>query len=596
MQKQIDNPFDSVANRPGKVAAPAFLTGLALVAFIFFTILISSILFIFRISVTALTPMAALFLSGTMVSYFTKKSGLGKPKLLLPVLLTFLLVILGSVLLAGVISDCTYDGNSYHKAMIGMLRDGWNPVYETMEEFDAQAVRSFGFTQADTFWENHYAKAAHIFAANIYKITGNVETGKSINLISMAALLFIILSYLITQGKSPLFIILFSFIVCTYPVFTVQIFTNYVDLLLGIYLFMLIFCFFLMEEAEFSHFRTETLSLIFMALCIMINIKFSAFAYAGIYCLGYYVWYAVRLARQDLDPKFFVRLTVTAVAALLVGVLVIGLSVYPKNLIEHGHPFYPLFGKDKVDIMTANEPVNFPELSGVERFLSATFSKANNITQASGTTPEYKLPFTVYQEELSVLGSVDLRISGHGVFFSGIFLVSLAVLLILYCRSTKQNKIRFVLTAIPLCINIILIFTLGEIWWARYFPQLYLFPMFAVLHLDDFSQKTASAVKAFLLTALLLNSLATCSSVFTQTLSYNRTVNVQFSEFQTTAENSDGIIVLSSGTFKGSFYNAFDRLPEGTDCRIELKDIPGEEKAGKPLLDGYLRWRLEQAK
>lgn len=570
-----------------------FIAGFTLVAFVFFNILISSVLLIFRVSITAVTPVAALVLSLGAAGYWARKDGLWALKPLLSIMALVLAVIVGSIFLAGIVPDYTYDGNSYHKTAIGMLRDGWNPVYENMEEFDSRAERSFGFVPQNVFWENHYAKAPYFFASNIYKVTGNVETGKSINLISLFALVFLAASYLLKKGRKPIFIAAFAMILFTYPVFTVQLLTNYVDLLLGTYLFMLIFCFFFFEEEGFSTAHTETLLLFFMVLCIMINIKFSSFAYAGIYCLGYYLWYIYRLRKKDLEKVFFIKFTGTAVIAVLVGVLVIGLSVYPKNLTDHGHPFYPLFGEGKVDIITSNSPAVFQELAPIERFIAATFSKADNIVQAYGTAPEFKIPFTWTGWEYEVLYIADLRISGHGLFFSGVFLISLIVLAVYYFKAARRREKGLPLTLIPLGINVILIFTMGETWWARYFPQLFLFPLFALLCLDKVHRKPARAAEMVLVLALLANNLATCHASAQFSIEYTQKTNNQYAQFEAAAQNTDGTLVLSTATFKGNFYNAFDRLPENAEYRIELKDIPDDGSDADVQFIGALAWYIE---
>ena len=42
----------------------------------------------------------------------------------------------GSLLISNISYDITFDGNTYHKAAIGELKNGWNPVYQSIEDFN----------------------------------------------------------------------------------------------------------------------------------------------------------------------------------------------------------------------------------------------------------------------------------------------------------------------------------------------------------------------------------------------------------------------------------------------------------------------------
>ena len=168
-----------------------------------------------------------------------------------------------------------------------------------------------------------------------------------------------------------------------------------------------------------------------------------------------------------------------SIISVLIAVFVVGLSVYPKNLIQKGNPFYPLMGKDKVDIMTANQPDYFKEKSTIEKFYIATFSEAENINEAAMKEATFKKPFTINSDELKRLKYCDLRISGNGVLFSGILIISFVLLIVELVKIFKKDKVLFCLCIIPLSITLLMIFLLSESWWARYFPQLHLIVLFS---------------------------------------------------------------------------------------------------------------------
>ena len=370
-----------------------FLAGIYILLFIFFNIFISSTMFIFQIGISKWYVILSFIFSALIIYFFLKKSKILEFKYLICSILLPILLIIGSIYINGKFIDYTSDGNSYHKVTVGMLANGWNPLYEEMVDFDTRSNNPVGIKENVSIWGEHYAKASHIFSANIYSLTGNIETGKCLNTISIIMLFFLIVSFLLFHFRKIIFSILFSICIVTIPVICAQYFTFYVDLLVYIYLFIPALCFFILEE-DFL----DKKMILFSYLCslvIAINIKFSLFGYVGIFCLGYYIWYIVRLRRKELDKKYFITFTLTSAFAVIIGVFIVGLSVYPKNFVDHGHPFYPLMGKDKVDIMTMNQPDYFKEKSTIEKFIIATFSKMDNIYESTGLEAEYKIPFSI---------------------------------------------------------------------------------------------------------------------------------------------------------------------------------------------------------
>ena len=131
--------------------------------------------------------------------------------------------------------------------------------------------------------------------------------------------------------------------------------------------------------------------------------------------------------------------------------------MYPKNLIEHGHPFYPLMGKDKVEIMIQNQPDYFKNKSPLEKFTIATFSKVANITDDSKKEAEYKIPFTFNDEETTIISDADTRISGNGVLFGGILIISLILSCCCLYNLFKTDKKVFTMYAIFFSITLMLI-------------------------------------------------------------------------------------------------------------------------------------------
>lgn len=478
---------------------------------------------------------------------------------------------------------------------IGFLKEGWNPLYEHMSDFnDDKPV--FDGKSSSFIWGDHYAKGSHIFAANVYAFTDKIESGKSINTLSIIMLFCFGLSLLLHKNKNVLFSFFFALCLVGSSVVVSQFLTYYVDLLLYIYLTIIIMYFFFAEKQmkdskNIIESQNVGLLLFIFSLVILINVKFTAFAYAGLFCLGYYIWYIVRLKLKTIDKKFFIKFTISAAIAVILGVFVVGLSVYPKNLLDHGHPFYPIMGKGKIDIMTNNSPAYFKDKSPIEKFTIATFSKRANISKKSGLEAEFKFPFIVYESEIKSLYGCDIRISGNGVLFSGILIISLLVLVCTAKKVYKKDKTIFWLTMIPLAITFAMIFLISESWWARYFPQLYYFVLAAILCLKIVDDKNKTCYLIIYL--IFVNSFMIFDQATKYVLNYTREVNRSIEVFKSDALNNERCIPqVYTTNFHGAFFNVVDIL--GEDSPDILKPLVNYNANDyHNLIKNHVVWRCK---
>ena len=140
--------------------------------------------------------------------------------------------------------------------------------------------------------------------------------------------------------------------------------------------------------------------------------------------------------------------------------MIVGYPTYIKNTIDHNNPFFPLYDKNGEDIITAQQPKKFLKMNNLEKLFYATFSKANNLRENDNT--DLKLPFTVYKSELTPAMSNDLRISGWGIFYSGLLLCSIIIFIKYYKQYKKETSILYTIV-----ITIFLLLIMSESWWAR---------------------------------------------------------------------------------------------------------------------------------
>ncbi len=552
-----------------------FNIGLFIILFVLLNMLITSILFIFKISVSNFNVIISSFITLLLAIYIMKKDKMTLRNIIISVIVVIAIIIL-SVLTSWKTYDLTWDGNSYHKTAIGQLKDGWNPIYENIEEFNQSDKNPFKINNVYGIWNNHYAKGYWIYSANIYKITNNIESGKSILLLAGISCFLICFSYF-SMKMNIIYSSILSLLIVLNPVYYTQINTFYNDGLLYIFLSLLILSLTKICDQKDNMVKPKKYFLYIIVLIILINIKFTSFVYSGIYSFAYYMYF---LVEPNLRKNNLKRLTLSAIIALIIGLFVIGLSTYPKNLKVAGHIFYPLFGENKVDIMITNQPKSFQHISGLKKFFLSNFSKTDNITYFHDKTPKLKFPFTIYKDEFYHLAITDTRIGGYGILFSGILILSLIVISVGLYKIYKRNKELFWMFFIPLISTLIIIIILEESWWARYLPQLYWVPIIAIIILIKFS----SNIKFRILNIILILSMFLNLSFFCE-----RNFMLEYKSYDSISED---ILNLSSlyangktlyfytENFDGVMYNIKDNI---NDFKIindtEKIDIENHKKA-----------------
>lgn len=539
------------------------LAGFFLLFFIFYNIFISTLFFIFKVSISKYYAIVALVLSIMTIVFLLKKIDLLSIKKYYCIIISIIapiLIIIISVFLNGKIVDFSYDGNHYHKATVGLMKNGWNPLYEDARDFDQKQDQPIYISERIAIWVDHYARASHIYQANIYALTGNIECGKSINTLSIILMFLIIFSIMALKIKKIIFPLLSSICVVTYSVISAQFLTNYIDLLNYIFLTLLIFTFFIFEFRENKKQENIGLLLYFICLLLCINIKFTTFAYAGLFCLGFYIYYIIKLIKKKIDKKFFIKFTTASFIGVIVGVFVVGLAVYPKNFVTNGNPFYPLFGENKEDIITTNQPDYFKEKSSIEKYFISMFAKSANIQEYSGDKATLKIPFTVDSEELNAIKTTDTRMSGNGVLFSGIFILSILIICLTSYKIFKEHKGIFILCSIILGITILFIVFLGESWWARYFPQTYFIALIALLYLWLLKNKITKSLSYLFIIIILINNLITFNEAINYSYDLNMNAKMQYQYMLDTTGGN--VYIITEIAYPGIYYNIQDDLEE----------------------------------
>lgn len=386
----------------------------------------------------------ALLLSITLDYYFLR--GISKDKvfnikfgLIAPILFFAF-----SGLLSNSILDSSYDGLAYHQTAVLNLMSGWNPL-----ENDLPGL----------IWVNSYPKASWEVGATLANIFGSVEAMKAQNIISIIA------AYLLTYSVIRRFFsgirfshaLFISLAVAANPVALYQSFTGYNDGLLGSQITCLVALLILSNSING---KSALVGLIIL-IPFILNIKFTAVPYVGMLCFSYMV-YLVTTQRWVVARYACLAITISIAS----GIIIFGANPYLFNTIQHGHPFYPVMGIGKVDIMSMNLPIALREHGYLFKLFSGLFSAP--ISWINGEL-FFFFPIFPHPYYFKVFTAADIRVGGFGPLFGLVICLVFAGSLINRKLSHSQKLL--------ISIGIIIIITgliNPESWWARYVPQLWL--------------------------------------------------------------------------------------------------------------------------
>lgn len=476
----------------------------------------------------------------------------------------FLAIISLATYVSSITIDSSFDGNSYHKTAIGALKNGWNPVYQDINSFNKsdknthKIVDQLGTDRTmDERWVNAYPKATWLFAASMYKVTGNIESGKAINFLTMATVFLLAFSYLFKRlGREKSLLV--AGILAVNPVSVSQMFGYFNDGVVAGYIAILLLLLTMLLDTKTVVVKRSIYlyAMIFMAICIVGNTKFTGLVYAGITVACYWLYLAIKKDWQKV-----IRLAIAGLSAVIFAVFVIGASSYVKNYSQHGSPLYPLVGSDAADIMTHNQPASFAHKSGPHKFLEANLSSTGNLSYSESLTQKDispKMPFTIDIHELQVLGSdPDLRQAGYGVWFGGILLLSGIVGGWILFRN-RQNRDYLALVLLPIATIAVTALVFDNSWWARYLPQLYIFPVIILICLLFLRAKFVSNILTFL---LLFNITLTTLLVISYQSTYTNAINNNLKANMLCTGNKP-VRVVALGYLSGAMYNLWDRCEQ----------------------------------
>lgn len=478
------------------------------------------------------------YCSSLLILYFLFKNKMSKKTFILNFIISSIIFyILCHISL--LFYDFSWDGNVYHKQMIGLMKNGMNPLYNV---------------NSGDIWTQHYANGSEIWGAVLYSSFGDIEIGKCLNLI--LALCLCIYSYftIFKISKSKLFSILFSICLSFNPVLINQFHSYYIDGIVADSLFIFILSLINFILDDFSISDKYTVIVFVTSSIVLINSKFTALLFWGLFGLvlgGYILLKNIRNKRVNEIKNFIIIGLCTG----LFSVLIVGSSTYLKNTIQHHNPFYPLMGADSVDIETGNEPGLFKKYNHFEKWLYGTFSETYTWYD---TDPKLKIPFSVSSSELYSIKFPDIRIGGLGVWYSGLLCLSVPAILIGFFYNLRNRKILNVVSLLLLFAILVPIPVLPVVWQARYYPEIYLIPFIAAIYCCCFKGNVFKYYGYLIICAALINSLFMVPQA-KEKLIDSRTINNQLVELAEKSLTEKVLISQDNYTFYGSYYNYLDK-------------------------------------
>jgi hypothetical protein len=460
--------------------------GLLLAGWISFIYTTTTILFFFRIGLSIYSCWGINLAYILFAIYYLFKTKQAQDYLTVVYLLFSVIVLIGVALfVSNWFIDYSYDGQSYHGEAIIQINNGWNPDYDHIPGNDIVSLVI-----------NHFSKASWITGGFLYKLTGRFECAKASNIIWMMAN-FCIAFYLFKKwfDNNFLSIILSSLIACN-PVWLNMYLGNMLDSQVAntIYIFILLLIITISEKKLFL------ILFLYLVIIYSTNLKFTVVGYNIIFIAATILFLLIR--------KIFFQYKVLVIhlcIAMFAAIVVIGYQTYMKNTIEHGHPFYPFKGKNHLNDSVSVLAIDYKEGNSIINFVKSNFA-ATTYNQAYTQHLKYKIPFAVSRYELERFAFAGVMIGGFGVWFSGVIVISL--LMLIWLSFINRRKIFKEYFPIYFFIGVILVSILinSYAYIARYVPQYYLIP-FAVLLLWEFTYRKKGFVFCLLITVMIINSL-----------------------------------------------------------------------------------------
>ena len=376
------------------------------------------------------------------------------------------LLLLLCLIPTALVSDTSHDGQTYHQAAVYLFHSGWNFFAPRAE--DIAFLNNLHPDFATPLM--HYPKFPWIIAGTFAEMTGHIEAGKALTLfllITSGLISFVAArAYSLSKFSSALL----SFALSLNPVILCQVWTFYIDGILAAIILII-----LSSAALFL--RTNSLSwlwIVALGIILLLNTKFTALLFVASFVSGF------GLLLLLLQKQHIVFIAVFSVLVTAFGLLLFGYHPYVTNLRDTGNPIYPAIGYSPLNATpdTAMWP-GVKLLDGQQpQVLAGRAGPIKAVLSLLARTCEpFRFPDKLeffWQSELSDysrFSTPDLRLGAFGPVFPLALLLGLGTFASTFKEQPNKNfaLILFAVIILSVVLN-------PESWWARYAPQIWLFP------------------------------------------------------------------------------------------------------------------------
>jgi hypothetical protein len=576
----IDDRRESLSHPAGRGSDSFLIFGSSIVFFLFASLLVSSVAFVLRVPITSSHFFLAAGITLPYVVFSCNLHPRSNPWFATS--LVFILLVSSfsvSLLISGNFFDLSYDGQAYHQEALIQLHRGWNPFYEPLTSPQSNDMQR---------WLNHYSKGVWVYATMIFKVTGDIESGKLFHFWLMIAALFTTLSFLLRfESLSRSSAVLISFLAAFNPVSIYQSLSFYLDgQLMSLIVILVAVLGLIYRESRWIHYSS-----LLMVIPVLVNVKLTAGIYAGLILTGY-------LGMLWVKSKFeqFRKTLGTALIAFLLGFLLFGFSPYITNILQRENPFYPALGTDRSDYTYPQFPANFIGKNPAYLLFYSIFSKSDNVRGADRMA-YLKIPFTLSKDELGAFTDTNPKQGGFGPLFGGALLLSFLVILGALRslpspppqtpreeskpgerekaleRSSSPN-ISLALFCLALLLAVCLINPASSL--ARFIPQMWLFPVITVLLAYSLKNKGLRILGHLILLVLVLNNVMIGYSYYSYNLKITRLYNQRLERMA--ALSREEPIHFYFGHFRSSNTLRFDRFGIVYSVVEKKEECPGGKR------------------
>lgn len=443
---------------------------LAVITFVFIIFAMSNVGFVLHYPIQYFYSIFS-FISVVILLFFLNKN---KKDSFFQIII-FIILLYSANCMSNIFIDYAYDSLAYHFQSMYLLKNGWNPIF-----LDAKTMSVQMGLYSNHIWVQGWSKFCEIVSANFYLITNQISSGQIINFLMAYASFMSIFCALDKFNKKTTLNIFFSFLLLFNPVVIGQMFTMYIDL--HIYFAFLIILSTIIQIEKSHFFSKSNFFILIIISTIFIHIKFSGLFYLALISIIYLVY--LLISKKNIFKY------ISAIGISLILATILGVHPFYTNYQKYEHPFYPLFGKHKEDVIKCQITIiELQNKNSIQKAIMSTFAVQTNLKGHI----KYRFPFVIKQERLY---EADMRLGGMGHFWSAIIII--ALIFSFGIRISNKSDRNIFITIISIILLSYLLYP--DPWWMRYVPQIWMFPILVLylsLNYDNYFFFKKADIKLF---------------------------------------------------------------------------------------------------